>query len=140
MEKEIKKALEEINLKLDKIQVQNKLISIRTKDVFNFYEACIFLELSNSHLYKMTSSKQIPYYKPTGKKLYFKRTELIEWLLRNKSEPTNKESLQVEPIGNSEQFKKSKVNLKFISKKDTKVLNLQDIQRKKIISKILDRK
>lgn len=30
-------------------------------------------------LYKLTSKGDIPYFKPNGKKLYFKRTELDEW-------------------------------------------------------------
>jgi len=46
--------------------------------------AAIYLELSESYLYKLTSTKQIPHYKPTGKKIYFIASELNEWLLRNK--------------------------------------------------------
>ena len=44
-----------------------------------------YLELSQSHLYKLTSSGSIPHYKPNGKKLYFKREELDTWLLRNRN-------------------------------------------------------
>ena len=32
----------------------------------------------------MTSSKSIPHFCPQGKKLYFKRVELDEWLMRNR--------------------------------------------------------
>lgn len=55
------------------------------KEVFNFNETCLYLGLSQSHLYKLTSSKSIPHFCPQGKKLYFKRTELDSWLLRNRS-------------------------------------------------------
>lgn len=55
------------------------------KNVLNFNEACQYLELSQSHLYKLTSAGSIPYYKPNGKKLYFNRVELDQWLLRNRS-------------------------------------------------------
>lgn len=58
---------------------------IHTKAVLNFNEACQYLELSQSHLYKLTSAGNIPHYKPNGKKLYFKRTELENWLLRNRN-------------------------------------------------------
>jgi excisionase family DNA binding protein len=58
---------------------------IHTKAVLNFNEACQYLELSQSHLYKLTSAGNIPHYKPNGKKLYFKRSELESWLLRNRS-------------------------------------------------------
>jgi len=44
-----------------------------------------YLEVSHSHLYKMTSSGTVPFYKPNGKKLYFKRGELDAWLLSNRS-------------------------------------------------------
>ena len=46
------------------------------KDVLNFTETAIYLEVSHSHLYKLTSNGVIPCYKPNGKKLYFKRSEL----------------------------------------------------------------
>jgi excisionase family DNA binding protein len=56
------------------------------KNVLNFNEAAIFIEVSHSHLYKLTSSGKIPFYKPNGKKIYFNRVELEEWLLRNRNE------------------------------------------------------
>jgi excisionase family DNA binding protein len=54
------------------------------KEVLNFNEACLYLDISASHLYKMTSTKKIPHYCPQGKKLYFNRLELDEWLQRNR--------------------------------------------------------
>lgn len=56
------------------------------KDVLTFKEACLYIEVSQSHMYKLTSSKSIPHFCPQGKRLYFKRTELDFWLLRNRSE------------------------------------------------------
>ncbi len=63
-----------------KIDEQNML----QKPVLNFIEACKYLNVSESHLYKLTSQKQIPYFCPQGKKLYFKRDEIDQWLLRNR--------------------------------------------------------
>lgn len=54
------------------------------KEVLSFNEAAIYLEVSHSHLYKMTSTGVVPSYKPNGKKLYFNRKELDSWLLSNK--------------------------------------------------------
>ena len=54
------------------------------RDIFNFNDACTFLDYSKSYLYKLTHSRQIPHFKPNGKKLYFKRRDLEEWLLRNR--------------------------------------------------------
>ena len=45
-------------------------------------EAAKFLNLSQSHLYKLTSERKIPHFKPSGKKIYFDKPELIQWLKR----------------------------------------------------------
>ena len=37
-------------------------------------------------MYKLTSSKSIPHYCPQGKRLYFKRADLDNWLLRNRKD------------------------------------------------------
>lgn len=39
---------------------------------------------SKSYLYKLTSLGEIPHYKPKGKLLFFKRSEVEEWLLQNR--------------------------------------------------------
>ena len=54
------------------------------QEILNFNDACQFLDYSKSYLYKLTHSRQIPHYKPNGKKLYFKRSDLEAWLLRNR--------------------------------------------------------
>lgn len=69
--------LSEIATKLDE---QNLL----QKTVLNFNEAAKYLDVSSSHLYKLTSSRQVPHFCPQGKKLYFKRSELDDWLQRNR--------------------------------------------------------
>ena len=45
-------------------------------------EAAKFLDLSPSHLYKLTSERKIPHFKPNGKKIYFDEDELVQWLKR----------------------------------------------------------
>ena len=72
-------------LRLDQIEQLILEQSINTKEVLNFTEATKYLEVSASHLYKLTSASILPHYKPNGKKLYFKREELNEWLLSNRS-------------------------------------------------------
>jgi excisionase family DNA binding protein len=81
-----------INKKMDEILERLRIIekhvldqNLILKNVLNFNEACQYLELSQSHLYKLTSAGSIPYYKPNGKKLYFNRVELDQWLLRNRN-------------------------------------------------------
>ncbi|MDD5507555.1 MAG: helix-turn-helix domain-containing protein, partial [Bacteroidales bacterium] len=40
--------------------------------------------LKESYMYKLTSQRKIPYYKPFGKRIYFDEDELTQWLLRNR--------------------------------------------------------
>lgn len=70
------------NLEKRLSQVEKQLALATCMLTFN--EAADFLGLSKSYLYKLTSTCQIPHYKPKGKMLYFEKSELIEWLKRNK--------------------------------------------------------
>ncbi len=67
-------------------QIEQKIDeqALLQKSVLNFNEACRYLEISPSHLYKLTSTRQIPHFCPQGKKLYFNRQELEDWLQRNR--------------------------------------------------------
>ena len=58
-----------------------------TKEVLTISEASAYLGLSESYIYKLTASKQIPHYKPNGKLVYFNRKELCDWALRNQVKP-----------------------------------------------------
>ena len=72
--------LERLNVierKLDELAVANK-------EVLNLKEAARYLNMSCSHLYKLTSAKEIPHYKPRGKQVFFERKELDKWLLQNR--------------------------------------------------------
>lgn len=59
-------------------------LSVNTKDILTLSEASKYLGLSKSQMYQLTMKKQIPYYRPTGKKCYFDRMELNRWLKRNR--------------------------------------------------------
>jgi len=72
--------LDKLTLIAEKLDEQNLL----QKAVLNFSEACKYLDVSPSHLYKLTSQKQIPHFCPQGKKLYFRRDEIDAWLQRNR--------------------------------------------------------
>lgn len=54
------------------------------KEVMTINECAQYTGLSVSYLYKLTHRKLIPFFKPMGKRVYFKRTEIDQWLLRNK--------------------------------------------------------
>ncbi len=48
-------------------------------------QACEYLRISKSSLYKMTSKKKNPFTKPNGGKMYFLKEDLDNWMLSNKS-------------------------------------------------------
>lgn len=56
----------------------------REKNFLTVKEAARELGLSVSTLYKMVLKKEIPFYKPNGKILYFKREELMDWIEQSK--------------------------------------------------------
>ena len=70
--------------KLESIERMLTEQNMLQKEVLTFNEAAIYLEVSHSHLYKMTSTGTVPCYKPNGKKIYFNRKELDSWLLSNR--------------------------------------------------------
>jgi len=72
-----------LNQRLDKIESALKGDkSTLGKGIYTLTEASEYLNFSKSYLYKLTSTNQIPFYK-TGKRIYFKREHLDEYLTRN---------------------------------------------------------
>lgn len=55
-------------------------------EFFTSKQACEFLGIKQGTLYKLTSNREINFYKPNWKKMYFSKTDLIEYLTRNKYE------------------------------------------------------
>ena len=58
---------------------------IAQKEVLSFKEALIYLDVSESSLYKLTSKRKITFTKPNGGKIYFKKIDLDNWMLQNTS-------------------------------------------------------
>lgn len=44
-------------------------------------ELASYLGVKTSYVYKMTHNREIPFYKPGGKMIYFNREEIDEWVL-----------------------------------------------------------
>ena len=58
------------------------------KTVLKLDEVILLTGLSKSYLYKLTSTGGIPCYKPQGKYIFFKKTEVENWLLQNRKSTT----------------------------------------------------
>ena len=63
--------------------------SKKSEEILSLNEAAKFLCASKSFMYKMTSQKLIPHYIPGGKKIYFKKSDLEDWLLKNRIPPNS---------------------------------------------------
>ena len=66
---------------LDRIE---KYSLLAAKDVLTVEEASLIIGLSPSTIYKMTATRQIPFYKPNGKLVFFNKHELEEWAMQNR--------------------------------------------------------
>ena len=88
--------MEFIQNELNEIKELLKKQTIQQKEILTIEEASEFLELSTSRLYKMTSNKEIPHYKPGGKKIYLNRQELGQWILDSRVASNNELEANVE--------------------------------------------
>jgi excisionase family DNA binding protein len=62
---------------------------VRDEEILSLNEAAKFLKASKSFMYKMTSQKLLPHFIPGGKKIYFKKSDLENWLLNNRIPPNS---------------------------------------------------
>ena len=80
--------------RLDELESLIKSQAMFQKEVLTFQEGCDYCGFMSGHMYKLTSSNAIPYYKPNGKMIFFRRSELDAWLLRNRT--STKDELEQE--------------------------------------------
>ena len=65
------------------------IISDETSEFVDINEASAYLRLKKSYLYNLVYLNKIPFYKPNGKKLYFKKIELSKWINQSKIKTVN---------------------------------------------------
>ena len=75
------KAMREIAMSTGK-DVKNQ--TKQFKPFLTVEEACTYVGVSKSAMYKYMHRREIPYYKPNGKKAYFKPEDLDIWVFRNR--------------------------------------------------------
>lgn len=63
-------------------------MNLEVKEVLTLNEVSNYTGLSKSHIYKLTSTGGIPFYKPFGKICYFNRAEILQWLQQNRVSTT----------------------------------------------------
>ncbi len=75
------------------------------EEILSLNEAAKFLCASKSFMYKMTSQKIITHYIPGGKRIYFKKSDLEDWLLKNRIPPNSELEAKIQNyLFNSSKF------------------------------------
>jgi len=73
-------------------------------EIMSVQQLSDYLDLSKSHIYKKTSSREIPHSK-RGKKLYFEKSVIDDWVLENKITTSDEiEQLAANYILNNKRF------------------------------------
>lgn len=72
--------MDDLKRQLDRIE---QYAGLASKEVLDLEEAITYTGCARSTLYRLTSKKEIPHYK-VGQALRFKKSELDEWLTRNR--------------------------------------------------------
>ena len=65
-----------------------RLQLIPQKEILSFREALLYMDVSESTLYQLTHKKALPFSKPNGGKIYFKKSDLDGWMMHNQSQST----------------------------------------------------
>lgn len=76
--------MDAITSRLERLEALIKEQKASSEKPLTFQEAAEYLGLSRSYLYKLTCSGQIAHFKPSGKLLYFEKSDLSAWLHRNR--------------------------------------------------------
>ena len=69
---------------LEQLSRIEKYSLLSAKNVLTLDDVAALTGLSKSHLYKLTCTHQIPFYKPNGKQIYFDRGEIENWMKQNR--------------------------------------------------------
>ena len=70
---------------LEKLEAIERNSLLAAKNVLTLEDVHLLTGLSKSHLYKLTSNRQIPHYKQNGGRIiYFDRAEIEAWMKQNR--------------------------------------------------------
>lgn len=77
------------------------------KDIFTISEVCSYTGFEKSYIYKLTSLRKIPHFKsPGGKNIFFKRSEINDWLTQIKIKTIDEINLEANKSTSSLKSKK----------------------------------
>ena len=76
--------MQKLENKIDELLGLVKQQKLLAKNIFTLKEAAEYLKVSESQIYKLTHNRIIPHHKPTGKLIYFHKTDLDNFRLSNR--------------------------------------------------------
>ena len=78
----------ETSINFNKMKIKKSSLEQEQKlseeEILSLSEAAKFLKVSKSCVYKLTSAKKITHFVPGGKRIYFKKSDLENWILQNR--------------------------------------------------------
>ena len=83
----LQKQIEELQKRMEAVED----ILDNAKEVLTVEEASRFMDIARSSLYKMTSDRSIPFYRPNGKMIYFEKADILAWIRQNRVVATKKD-------------------------------------------------
>lgn len=84
---ELKKQVETESITTQQIEKLGTLIkdsTVLSKELLSVKELAYYMDCKADRIHKLTHHKKIPYYKPFGKVIYFKKAEIEQILLSNR--------------------------------------------------------
>lgn len=69
---------------LDTLERMERNALLATKKVLTVDDVCTLTGFTKHHVYTLTSRREIPYYKPNGRLIYFDRDEIEAWMKRGR--------------------------------------------------------
>ncbi len=88
---------------IQKIKIMLETIKVSGKEHFNVKEAALYLGISESTLYKLTSNNTISFYQPNGKLIFFKKSDLDNFIERGRKK--NHDEIKEEAQNRIKNFK-----------------------------------
>ena len=83
----LQRQIEELQKRIEAVED----ILDNAKEVLSVEEASRFMDIARSSLYKMTSDRSIPFYRPNGKMIYFEKADILAWIRQNRVVATKKD-------------------------------------------------
>ena len=83
----LQRQIEELQKRMEAVED----ILYNAKEVLTVEEASRFMDIARSSLYKMTSDRSIPFYRPNGKMIYFEKADILAWIRQNRVVATKKD-------------------------------------------------